>query len=69
MKHPENYPSWDDLQTMLEEDSSGGFCLSCGADIDDGIEPDARRYRCPVCDDMEVYGAEEIMLMDAYKDE
>ena len=67
MKHPENYPSWNALEALLEADSNSGFCLSCGADIDDCVEPDARGYRCFVCGDTEVYGAEEIMLMGAYK--
>ena len=67
MKHPENYPYWDDLEAMLEEDSNSGFCLSCGTEAEGGIEPDARNYKCPVCGDMEVYGAEEILMMGAYQ--
>jgi predicted RNA-binding Zn-ribbon protein involved in translation (DUF1610 family) len=67
MKHRENYPSWDAIEDVLAEDSNSGFCLSCGTDIDGGIEPDAQKYKCPVCDEMEVYGAEAIMLMGAYK--
>ena len=67
MKHPENFPSWNALEAMLKEDCNGGFCLSCGTDVEGGIEPDARGYKCPVCGDMKVYGAEEILAMGAYR--
>ena len=42
--------------------NNGGFCIACGAEHE-GLEPDARRYRCERCDRLDVYGAEEIMLM------
>jgi hypothetical protein len=38
-----------------------GFCLACGNE-QGGCEPDARRYRCEACNDMQVYGAEELLL-------
>lgn len=38
-----------------------GFCVACGADAD-GVEPDARRYKCEACGLMTVYGAEELLL-------
>ena len=41
---------------------SVGFCLACGKETD-GCEPDARKYRCPSCGAMEVYGFEECLIM------
>ena len=41
-----------------------GFCVACGADAE-GVEPDARRYKCEACGSMSVYGAEELMIMMA----
>ncbi len=46
-------------QTILD---NPGFCLSCGEEAE-GVEPDAREYRCDSCGEMKVYGAEEIALM------
>lgn len=42
-----------------------GICLACGQD-QDGCEPDARGYTCEACDEPQVYGASEILLMGAY---
>ena len=39
-----------------------GLCLACGA-LRDCCEPDARRYRCEECNENQVYGANEIMMM------
>lgn len=39
-----------------------GFCLACGEEVE-GVEPDARGYKCPMCDEDRVFGAEEILLM------
>ena len=41
-----------------------GFCLICGAEAE-GCEPDARKYECKACGEMEVYGAEELLMMVA----
>jgi len=38
-----------------------GFCLACGAEAED-VEPDARKYKCHACDELQVYGAEELLL-------
>lgn len=38
-----------------------GFCIECGADAE-GVEPDARRYKCEVCGKSGVFGAEELLL-------
>jgi hypothetical protein len=39
-----------------------GKCRACGAKTD-GVEPDARRYRCSACGAHEVYGIEELLVM------
>jgi hypothetical protein len=46
----------------VERDDSTGFCLACGAE-QGGCEPDARGYKCDGCDEMQVYGAEELMFV------
>lgn len=38
-----------------------GFCIACGEDAD-SCEPDARNYKCEVCGERQVFGAEEILL-------
>ena len=38
-----------------------GFCLACGNE-QDGCEPDARRYECEACGELQVYGAEELLM-------
>jgi hypothetical protein len=43
-----------------------GFCLACGEE-QEGCEPDAREYECECCGEAKVYGAQEILLMGAYK--
>jgi len=38
-----------------------GFCIICGTEAD-GVEPDARGYKCQACGCMSVYGAEELLM-------
>jgi predicted RNA-binding Zn-ribbon protein involved in translation (DUF1610 family) len=47
---------------LLTDLDDPGFCLACGADAD-GVEPDARKYKCEACGAREVYGAEECLMM------
>lgn len=60
----------DELMAAIEESHSGlsnpGFCLECG-EQQEGCEPDARGYECECCGARKVYGAEEILMMGAYK--
>ena len=56
-------PSERALMQAIEH--STGFCLNCGAESDT-VEPDARRYNCEACDNLKVYGAEELLLMNLY---
>ncbi len=44
------------------QDNGIGFCRACGAS-DSGVEPDAERYRCEFCGAVEVYGAEQLLIM------
>ena len=44
------------------DENNEGFCLACG-EIQSGVEPDARRYRCESCEAHKVYGAAELALM------
>jgi|TARA_R110000824_G_scaffold148066_2_gene317620 hypothetical protein len=53
---------YDAVEEQMYGMENPGFCLSCGADHD-GCEPDARKYKCHECDKMEVYGAEEVLMM------
>lgn len=43
-------------------DHNTGRCNSCGAEAD-GVEPDARKYKCEECGENEVYGLEELLIM------
>jgi len=40
------------------------FCRACGAE-QDGCEPDARRYRCETCGQLQVYGGDNLTLRPA----
>lgn len=53
---------WKPSLAWCERAQNKGFCLACGA-IADGVEPDARKYKCESCDAEKVYGAEELVLM------
>jgi len=39
-----------------------GFCRDCGCEAD-SCEPDMRRGKCEACGRLEVFGAEELMVM------
>ena len=38
-----------------------GFCIACGT-AHEGVEPDARKYPCEMCDTPTVYGVEELLF-------
>jgi Zn finger protein HypA/HybF involved in hydrogenase expression len=50
----------------LMSEGGQGFCLSCGQTTD-GVEPDARKYTCPTCQQPKVYGFEELLIMGLLK--
>jgi hypothetical protein len=45
------------------DDAQEGFCIECGA-LRECCEPDARKYPCPECGQMSVYGAQELVIME-----
>ena len=53
--------------TMDEyRDASSNFegrCTACGAEVPSGCEPDARRYKCEECEEEQVYGMDELLIM------
>jgi hypothetical protein len=49
------------IMRAVESGDSVGFCRECGHETD-GVEPDARNYRCDHCGAMAVYGAEEMLI-------
>lgn len=51
---------------MAAAENYHGFCRACGAERTE-CEPDARRYPCEACGLNHVYGAEELVLMEAVK--
>lgn len=54
------------IKATLEqiEDGTNGGCIACGKVIEGGIEPDARKYKCEHCEEDQVYGLEELVIMD-----
>lgn len=43
-------------------DGVTGFCINCGEEKH-GVEPDAENYHCDCCNENQVYGAEQILIM------
>lgn len=70
MKNPAKYSKQADLLAAIEDANLGisnpGFCLACGEEAG-GCEPDAREYACECCGEMEVYGAEEVLMIGAFR--
>lgn len=50
------------LDHALVNNEDPGLCVNCGAETG-GVEPDARAYKCTVCDYFGVYGAEELLFL------
>jgi len=40
-----------------------GICLACKDTTFGGVEGDARKYKCESCDENQVYGTEELLIM------
>jgi hypothetical protein len=47
----------------LEEAINGG-CLNCGEIQYGGVEPDAEKYECKACGESQVYGLEQLNLIE-----
>jgi hypothetical protein len=50
-------------QEEVEEGVNGG-CLNCGKIQYGGVEPDAEKYECEACGESQVYGLEQLALID-----
>lgn len=50
----------EEYRVLRNEDA--GRCIACGAEAY-GVEPDACNYPCDGCNEDQVYGIEELMLM------
>lgn len=48
---------------MEKREEYAGYCLKCKEWTMDGVEPDAEKYECPVCEKRAVYGAEELLIL------
>ena len=48
-----------EYRALLRDDI--GLCLNCGGERE-CCEPDARKYPCPDCQELTVYGAEELLV-------
>ena len=46
--------------------SDEGFCLGCG-NTRVCVEPDAEKYECEICGENQVFGLQQLMLMDLVK--
>ena len=66
-QNPKNFPSSLEVMQAISDDELTGWCLACGAQFHSGIEPDGRGYECEECGEKEVFGAEEILIMEACK--
>jgi len=49
-------------QIKVADEQGGGFCLACGEPAD-CVEPDATNYYCEVCNETQVFGAQELVMM------
>lgn len=54
------------IEELLEHiDSDDGYCTHCKSWIaGGGVEPDACNYKCEVCGNNTVFGAEECMIQE-----
>jgi rubrerythrin len=52
----------EDLQAMMMDSVQPGICTVCGT-IHDGLEPDARRYKCEDCGEPQVFSAMELLYV------
>ena len=40
-----------------------GYCVNCGEEHSDSLEPDARNVTCDYCNQDKVFGMEELLMM------
>jgi len=51
----------EQVMTAVESRDYIGICITCGYE-QEGVEPDARKYKCEDCGERKVYGAAELLL-------
>lgn len=49
------------VEAQMTSLDNPGFCILCGCEHE-GVEPDAREYKCEACGGPFVYGAEELLM-------
>ena len=57
--------SHDKIELLLDlamADNNEGLCMACG-EVQSGVEPDATKYEWECCNEKEVYGAQEGLLI------
>ncbi|WP_428489100.1 hypothetical protein [Rhodopila sp.] len=59
---PPAYRMFTMQQVAEASELQAGYCLACG-NMRDCCEPDAREYECEECHELQVYGAEELIIM------
>lgn len=51
----------DRVMEIAEQDEFIGICMACGFE-QEGVESDARNYKCQNCNKNKVCGVEEILI-------
>jgi hypothetical protein len=52
----------DRIIDAVQQDDNIGFCLECGEEAF-GVEPDAEHYKCESCEALQVFGAQQLLIM------
>ena len=61
-------PTLEQVLEAIAADNGTGFCLSCGEEHSN-CEPDTEREKCRSCGKLEVFGAEQLLIMGDFEDE
>ena len=60
-------PKFEEVEAEINDESYAGWCTNCGDWTHDSCEPDARKYKCPVCEKNTCYGAEELIIENLFE--
>ena len=52
----------DRIMRLVGGDNNIGLCTRCGSEVSN-VEPDARKYRCPECREMAVFGLDYLGIL------
>lgn len=63
MRFVKQYVEMTEEEYHAMNDASEGICLACGATASQ-VEPDAHHYTCESCGEEQVYGIEELAIME-----